>query len=342
MEIKKAPQTIMPPRMTQSLIKGFNAVANHAYLIIFPLLLDLFIWFGPVMTGTHSLSTFMKLFEQGMQEQLQQPEVIAQFKSIQPALNELIGSFNLFGFLNTMPIGIPSLMAFQNVTETPLGLVQKLSTTSIAKEFAIFLLIIVAGSILGAIFISEIGRICNLDKTKQTFSIKNLLMNSLWLVLLNFAIWGLIVLVLFPSMTIVVLLTMINATIGNIANFVVLLLLFWMIIPLLFTPHAVVIQQTNPLKAMLSSIRLIRFYLPGTGFFVLFSLLLYQGLNQFLWLQPVLTSYMLLGGIFGHAFISTGLLASSFFYYQDGLTWMNHNLKMIAQQTNQPDRPFQA
>jgi len=88
--------------------------------------------------------------------------------------------------------------------------------------------------------------------------------------------------------------------------------------------------------------RLIRFYLPGTGFFILFSLLLYQGLNQFLWLQPVVTSYMLLGGIFGHAFISTALLASSFYYYQEGVIWMNHNLKLIAQQTNQTDRPFQA
>ena len=323
-------------------MKGFNAVANHAYLIIFPLLLDLFIWFGPIMTTTHSLNSFMKLFQQGMQEQLQQPEVIAQFKSIQPTLNEFIASFNLFGFLNTMPIGIPSLMAFQNITETPLGLVQKLSTTSILQEFGIFILILVTGSILGGIFLSEIGRSCNQEVDKQSFSIKNLSKNTFWLVILNFALWALIILVLFPSMTIVVLLTMINGTLGNIANFVVLLVLFWMVIPLIFTPHAIIIQQINPLKALLSSTRLIRYYLPGTGFFILFSLLLYQGLNQFLWLQPVVSSYMLLGGIFGHAFISTGLLASSFYYYQDGVNWMNHNLKLIAQQTNQTDRPFQA
>ncbi len=231
--------------MTRSLIKGFNTVANHAYLIIFPLLLDLFIWFGPILTTTHSLNSFMKLFQQGMQEQLQQPEVIAQFKSIQPALDEFIASFNLFGFLNTMPIGIPSLMAFQNITATPLGLVQKLSTASILQEFGFFILILIGGSLLGGIYLSEIGRSCNHEVEKQTFSIRNLSKNTLWLVFLNFAIWVLIMLVVFPSMTIVALLTMINATIGNIASFVVLLALFWMIIPLIFTPHAIVIQQTK-------------------------------------------------------------------------------------------------
>jgi len=195
---------------------------------------------------------------------------------------------------------------------------------------------------LGGVFLSEIGRNCNQDVEKKAFSFKNLATHVFWLILINFSIWMVILLILFPSMTIVVLLTMINSVIGNIANFVVLLLLFWMIIPLLFTPHTIIIQQVNPLKAILSSIRLIRIYLPGTGFFVLFSLLLYQSLNQFLWLRPDEASYMLLGGIFGHAFISTGLIASSFFYYQDGVRWMNHHLKMVSHPSNQTDRPFQA
>jgi len=336
------PQLITPPRMTQSILKGFNTVANHAYLMIFPFLLDLFLWMGPAISTKQTLNTFMQFLEKGMQEQIQQPEVMAQFQTLQPSLNEFIASFNLFGFLNTMPIGIPSLIAFQPIAENPMGLVQRINTASILQEFFAFILILIVGSILGAVFFSEIGRNSNLKTPKQAFAPKTLLTHVLWLVLINVGIWTLILMLLFPSMSIVVMLTMINSVLGNIANFVLLLLLFWIVIPLLFTPHAVVIQQMNPLKALLSSVRLIRFYLPGTGFFVLFSLLLYQGLNQFLWLQPVVTSYMLLGGIFGHAFICTGLIASSFYYYQDGVTWMNHNLKMISQQSNQKDRPFQA
>jgi hypothetical protein len=199
------------------------------------------------------------------------------------------------------------------------------------------------GSITGAMFYSEVGRNCRQPHDSSNFSVKNLFMDILWLALINFAVWLLIIIILFPGLTIVVFLTMINGVLGNIVNFVFLLMLFWMVIPLVFTPHGVIIQRQNPIKAMLSSIRLIRFYLPGTGFFILFSLLLYQGLNQFLWLQPKFSTYMLLGGIFGHAFICAGLIAASFIYYQDGLRWMNHNIKMIAQQQpNQTNRPFQA
>jgi hypothetical protein len=124
--------------------------------------------------------------------------------------------------------------------------------------------------------------------------------------------------------------------------FIILLVLFWVFIPLIFTPHGIIIQRQNPIKAMLSSIRLIRFYMPGTGFFIMLCLLIYQIMNQFLWLLPKSSSYMLLGGIFGHAFISTGLISASYIYFQDGVRWMNHNLKMIAKQSNQTSRPFQA
>ena len=341
MDTKNTPITQQPPKMVQALLKGFNTVANHAYLILFPFLLDVFIWLGPNLSTNKTLGMFMEFLKKSMTESLQQPAVVEQFKAIEPEITNFISSFDLFGFLNTQPIGVPSLIAFQNILQTPFGSVQKIITTSFLEEFVFFLLILLIGSVLGGIYFSEIGRFCSLNQDEQAFSINRLLMNVAWLVLINVSIWVLILLILFPSMTVIVLISMISGMIGSIANFLLLLLIFWMLIPLIFTPHGVIILHQDPFKAMLGSIRLIRYYLPGTGFFILFSLLIYQGFNQFLWLKPAINSYMLLGGIFGHAFICTGLLAASFMYYQDGLRWMNHNLKMIAKQPT-TERPYQA
>jgi len=43
---------------------------------------------------------------------------------------------------------------------------------------------------------------------------------------------------------------------------------------------------------------------------------------------PSETSWLLLVGILGHAFVTTGLLASSFVYYRDALQWMREMVKV--------------
>ena len=55
-------------------------------------------------------------------------------------------------------------------------------------------------------------------------------------------------------------------------------------------------------------------------------MLLGSGLDM-LWSTPAADSWMLLVGILGHAFISTGLLAASFVYYNDGVRWLQNTIK---------------
>jgi hypothetical protein len=355
MDTKTTPITQQPPRIFQAFIKGFNAVANHAYLLLFPLLLDLFLWLGPNFTASKTAQTFISLMEEFFQEIQNNSELLAQYQSFSPELLTSIESFekskpdliaffsnfDLFGFLNTQPIGIPSMISFLQIVETPFGAVKTIQAGSAVQEFFVFILILLFGCILGAIYLYELGRNCNVEKEKQTFSITGLLTTIGWMISINFAIWLSLFIMFLPGVSIISWLLSINSRLALMAFFILLLFLFWMIIPLFFTPHGIIIQKQNPFMAMLASVRLIRYYLPGTGLFLLLSLFLYQGFNQFLWLKPEITSFMLIGGIFGHAFVCTGLLAASFMYYQDGLRWMNHNLKMIAQQPNQSNRPFQ-
>ncbi len=79
---------------------------------------------------------------------------------------------------------------------------------------------------------------------------------------------------------------------------------------------------------MLSSIYLSRFTLPTSSFFVISVIILSQGFN-FLWLTPSSDSWMLLVGIFGHAFVTTALLAASFVYYRDMSTWFESFLEKL-------------
>jgi hypothetical protein len=107
------------------------------------------------------------------------------------------------------------------------------------------------------------------------------------------------------------------------AQAVLLLILFsaiWFLVPLIFSPHGIFLCGQSVLNAMVTSTRVVRFSLPGTGLFLMMMIILYQGLDL-LWRVPPDSSWMALVGILGHAFIATGLLAASFFYYRGGLAY---------------------
>jgi hypothetical protein len=119
----------------------------------------------------------------------------------------------------------------------------------------------------------------------------------------------------------------------QIAIIFISLLIIWVLLPLIFSPHGIYTYHFNILTSMLSSIRLVRYFLPGTGIFLLTAVLLSQGLD-ILWKFPPETSWMTLIGIFGHAFVTTSLIASSFIYYRGGISWMKENLKHLSGQAS--------
>jgi hypothetical protein len=73
---------------------------------------------------------------------------------------------------------------------------------------------------------------------------------------------------------------------------------------------------------------LARLTLPSTSLLLLIFLLISEGLNV-LWNIPKNSSWLLLLGIVGHAFVTTSLLASSFVYYRDAESWVNELVKEI-------------
>jgi len=80
-------------------------------------------------------------------------------------------------------------------------------------------------------------------------------------------------------------------------------------------------------------LRMSRFTLPTSSMFVLSVFLLSRGLS-YLWMVPASDSWLLLVGIFGHAFISTTLLAASFVYYRDMNNWLQNVYERFQQMNN--------
>ena len=320
-----------PPGVIGSLRAGFDAVSGHVKLISFPLVLDLWLWLGPRFSVDALLSPYMRfLFEQARRG-LTSPTDMQRIAGVQAPFMEALERFNLLSLLGklvTFPIGVSSLLVGIMPVTTPYGEQRVVQVSSLPGLVGLVFLFILIGWVGGGLYFRWVSGTA-LGGAKREAGI-----SSVWAIIQTFilsVIWfiGLLI-AMVPVFLILTLLALISPALANGAVFVMLMLSFWLIVPLFFTPHGIFARRQNAFSSVLSSLRMARFTLPTSGMFVLSAFLLYRGLN-YLWSVPPNNSWMLLIGIAGHAFITTALLAASFVYYRDMNAWLQTVFEQVKQ-----------
>jgi len=317
--------TASPPRMISSFVNGFNVVASHIYLILFPIFLDLLLWFGPHLRVNNLMQPVIKDMVNSIQT-MGSPDMSQMALLAQTVWQTTLERFNLLSLLHTIPVGVPSLLVSVSPLKTPLGNAPLLELSSVGVIVGLWLLLILFGLILASLYFDSISR-CILQE-KKAFSVKMAARATLQIILLNVILIGIGLILFIPVTLMVSIITLLSPFLAQIFLLLIALFLLWLLVPLIFTPHGIFYNQQNVLAAILNSIRLVRFFLPGTGLFLLMAILLGQGLDV-LWRVPAENSWMILVGIAGHAFISTGLLAASFAYYSGGMRRMQDTIKNV-------------
>lgn len=307
----------LKPRLIPSILAGFEAVANHVHLIILPILIDLFLWFGPHLR--------VKSLLQPMINGLVLPAEMANgsFEQIFSSTRELylllVERFNLFSALRTLPVGIPSLISNISPLTNPLGSPLLIETRDLSSALMIWLVVGLVGLIVASFYINSICHVVSTDAAPATPG--SIGWQTLQLLYLTILCVIFILVIVFPALVIVSFLSLLSPVIGQIALFVGGLILIWVVTPMLFAPQAIFMQHLPVLKALLSSIRMVRFALPSTGLFFLTAIIIAQGLDL-LWQIPPENSWFTLIGIAGHALVNTSLYAAIFIYYRDGFKWI--------------------
>ena len=325
METQANINKISPPGLFRSIISGFNAIANNIYIILFPIGVDLILWFGPkirifdlikpIITEVNELITTI-----GTSEMTDILETGSKM------WNDVIENYNMLSVLRTYPIGIPSLLAPLGIVDNPLIKPSYYEINSIGMAMGTWLLISLIGIAIGALFFN---RIAITSAEDVSFSFKKLISQIIQSLFLTLLLILLVVIISIPTGFLISLISLISPAIAQISVFVITIFLLWMLLPLIFSPHGIFAYQQNAFTSLITSFRLVRFFLPGTGFFLLIALLISEGMDV-IWRMPPLESWMSLIGIVGHSFISTALLAASFFYYRGGMKWMNDNLNKFT------------
>ncbi len=316
----------VPPSLMRSLKAGFDAITNHIGLILFPVVLDLFLWFGPrVHLETLIRSTFVQAFSM---PELQTADMADMLQAGKDLWLQVAGRFNLFTALRSYPIGVFSLMSGISPVDSPLGTPTAWDLASFGGVVIVAVLLSLVGLAAGAVYFSGVSQAAlngsvdwpdTLRRWPWTFG-QVLLLAILWLAL------ALAISVPFSCMFSLMMLG--GVGLGRLSLLLLGGLLIWLLMPLVFSGHGIFIAGQKMWPSLVSGARLTRLTLPSTGLFLLAALLISQGLDT-LWRAPGETSWLMVVGVAGHAFVTTGLLAASFVYYQDANRWVKQMFEQM-------------
>jgi len=325
-ETKNTP--LSPPRLTDAFITGFNTVANNVYLIIFPVIFDIFLWFGPHIKIKNLLQPIAEEFFKGFSTTAP-PEMLRVVQTSQEMWVSLLDRLNLMNLLHSYPVGIFSIMIAVSPLENPLGKPQSFEISSVLQFFAIWLAFALIGLLLGSLYFGQVARCCH--KGSFSDSLHAIGRQTSQVLVLSIILILILILLSLPSSIILSIMALINLLLAQIVLIFVFLVYIWLLFPLVFSPHGIFYFHQKALSAILTSARVVRYSLPNTTLFILLIVLFAQGINL-IWTIPPTTSWMMLIGIIGHAFTSTSLLASSFIYYRNNYQWLQENLKRLPTQ----------
>jgi len=323
--------TLRPPKIVQTLVQGFNLVAAHPYIMLFPLLIDLFYWFGPFYRIKELLSPSIEQIIQAFAIDSMNSEMVPVLDELRLMWNDLLSNFNILSVLRTYPIGVPSLLATKGFGSNPLGTPLLFEVGSSTSAVQIVIACLFVGILIGSIYYALVSRLVEKPSGDENGS------TLFQLITQSFALFFLAILVLvvlsFPVLCFISSVSVFLPTLGTIPLIILGAIILWLVMPLVFSPHGIFSRQLSAVKAITLSTKFVRISSSGTIFFLAVAISLSYGLDL-LWSTPEPDSWLFLLGMIGHAFISSGLVAASFVYFRDGTKWMEDFIKQGSQNVN--------
>lgn len=311
----------MPPPLLKTLAAGFNSLTEHIFLILFPIGLDLFIWFGPRFR-------IMGLINRMVEDFNSQSQLLGLDSETAAVLNigqdwwTLVGErFNLIFFLRSYPVGIPSLLAPISLANNPLGTPEQVQINSILSLIGVVIFFTLIGLVLGSLYYIFVAQSAVSNQVHWRRGMMDWLWSSFQVFILMLIFLVLFLAISIPASCAISAVSLSNLAYGQYGIMIYGVLLLWIIFPLLFSAHGIFVNQKKVWKSIKQGMLITRLTLPTTTFFFLTILVLSQ-VFDYLWRVPPENSWLMLIGLAGHAFVSTGFLSASFVYYRDADRWV--------------------
>jgi hypothetical protein len=326
--------TIKKPQTTtliDTFSEGYAAINRRPWLLLLPLLLNAYIWFGtqlsfaPLLTD---LSILMRLGA-GAAEQsdasAQWADRMRMFGALdmrpQLALLNFVPMLTMYAISSSNQDGTPAGFTF--VQEAPLPLLpERLDTIKVYDIGGALLALALLNGLalpLSAMFLTQVAAAVRGDQARLPVATQRA-----WRAML--AILGKIGVMLgvglalgLPFIFLVFMLAFFSQALGEFMIYILQFAVFWISIFLGFANEAIVVSGVGPLRALHASFNIVRRNFWGTIGFLALSALIGVG-SGMLWLNLAKGSTVgLIVAITGSAYLGSGLLAARMAFYRERL-----------------------
>jgi hypothetical protein len=308
-----------PPKVFKAIKTGYDAITNHIVLVLFPVVLDALLWFGPHLRVKSQIDRL--IMEMNSVSNLLSSDFQEMLQTSQDVWITVGDRINLFAALRSFPVGIFSLLSSTLPIQNPVGKPINIEVEQLQLTVLISLGLFIVGILVGGLYFSAVQQAAVYDEINWKsvfrqwpwFAGQSLLLSALFVVLfLTVFILGSCLATGFAFFSV---------ALGQAVILLIGVLTFWVLYPLFFSFHGIYIKRLKAGKSMIESVKLTNLTFFKTGMFILAALLVTQGLD-ILWQVPPENSWLMVISILGHSFVTTGMLAASFVYYKDMDRWV--------------------
>jgi hypothetical protein len=296
------------PRATgivDSLSGGFGVVNERPWIILFPVLLDLFFLFGPRLSVAPVVSQVVTMpqFTQAFGADATAPAI---------AFAEEV---NLLGLLSPGGLTIPTIVPLLTRVVAPRGSFTMLDSMGAVVLVAIGAMLI--GALAGCIYRAILAQ----QAREGELSIQEIPRESLlaWMRVITLTILFLVVgfLIILPLAFVAAVASLITSGATAVMTAVVTTLALAAQLYLFFTPDAIFISRVGPIQAIRRSAAVVHLGVWTALTLAILVTVIMIGIGQVWVLLASQASWGLALGIVGNAYIASGLVAASMLFYRE-------------------------
>lgn len=328
-----------PPGVIDSLQHGFNLINRHLWLLLPPLLVDVFLWRSPRLSIAPLINRQFDLLAQQASSSASLP---AEATAMIEGFRQSVAGFNLFSLMAGVITGLPSYLSRLDLASETGANGAVVAVTDVQTALLYAAVLIPIGLLIGSLWLALMVRSLAADPGEQPgkgrraaqaaggehpgserqtwgktvrragWTWLNLSLYLATLFVSTFA--AAFVFVIFMAF----LVTMAGANgmaLASVAWLIFIWAVLWIGIGLSFVVSSIALDGVNVARATWRSLNVVGRNLPGTIGLLILSIVLTEGFAR-IWLQLSGNRWGVPIGMVGYAYIGAALTAATLFFYR--------------------------
>jgi hypothetical protein len=327
--------TVNKPQTTSlidTISEGYAAINRRPWLMLLPLVLNLYIWFGTQLSFAPLLTNLSTIAPLGSNSAEQSAAAVEQVRRMGAFdMRQAIAWLNFIPTLTMYTINSSDAncltFSLSLACEVPPPLAPERNTIKVYNlggALLAFVLLNLLALPLSAIFLTQVAAAVRGDRAALPIAAQRAWRAMLALLGKVGVLIGVGLALGLPFAFLMLLLMFFSQALSVLMAIALAMALFWINIYLGFANEAIVVSGVGPLRALHTSFNIVRRNLWATLGFLALSLLITTG-SGMLWLNLAEGSTIgLIVAIVGSAYLGSGLLAARMAFYRERLRrWQN-------------------